>query len=66
MRRWRNELTTRSLRWLGKPSAPSALCYKEVDPKQLDLETQDGHGIFAYEREGFTLVGIAGIKDIIR
>lgn len=44
------------------------LCYKRVNINQLNLtdEGKDDHGIFDYEKEGFTLLGIAGIKDIIR
>lgn len=44
------------------------LCYKRVDINQIDLTegAKDDHGIFDFEKSGFTLLGIAGIKDIIR
>ena len=44
------------------------LCYKKVDSQNLDLtdNAKDDHGIFQHEKKGFTLIGIAGIKDIIR
>lgn len=32
----------------------------------MNLENSDSHGIFDYEWSDYTLVGIAGIKDIIR
>lgn len=41
------------------------IAYKEVDFDRLNKEP-DSHGIYEYERSGFTLVGICGIKDVIR
>lgn len=42
------------------------VCFKRLDnPTSLD-RTADERGIHAYERNGFTLLGICGIKDIIR
>lgn len=32
----------------------------------MDLKNEDEKGIYSFEKNGFTLVGIAGIKDIIR
>ena len=42
------------------------LCYKEVDISQIDTEKTDHRGIFDYEKSGFTMIGLCGIKDIIR
>jgi Ca2+ transporting ATPase len=42
------------------------IAYKEVDPSKLDLNQPDDRGIFAYEKDGFTIIGICGIKDVIR
>ena len=42
------------------------IAYKEVDPAQLNLDAGDDRGIFDYEKSGFTIIGICGIKDIIR
>ena len=40
--------------------------YKEIDPKKTSLETTDQHGIYEYEKNGFRIIGICGIKDVIR
>lgn len=42
------------------------IAYKEVDPAQLNLDAPDERGIFEYEKNGFIIIGICGIKDIIR
>jgi Ca2+ transporting ATPase len=42
------------------------IAYKEVDVKQLNLEKADERGIFDYEKSDFIMMGICGIKDIIR
>ena len=42
------------------------LCYKEVDINQLDMENKDEKNLYEFEKSGFTMVGIAGIRDIIR
>ena len=42
------------------------LCYKEIPEEHVNLEDKDSKGVSKYETDGFTLVGIAGIKDIIR
>ena len=42
------------------------LCYKRIDLNNTDIENKDERGIFDYEKDGFTLIGICGIKDIIR
>ena len=52
-------MATQALRTIG-------LCYKEVNVSSLNLDAPDKRGIFDYERSGFTLIGISGIKDIIR
>ena len=52
-------MAQQSLRTIG-------ICYKEVNVNDLDLENPDDRGIFSYEKNGYTLIGIAGIKDIIR
>lgn len=54
-----NRMATQALRTIG-------LCYKEVDLEELDMEQKDKRGIFDYENSGFTMIGICGIKDIIR
>lgn len=41
------------------------LAYKYV-PANIDLETKDDKGVLHVETGGFILLGIAGIKDIIR
>lgn len=41
------------------------LAYKEIDFDQTNLEP-DIKGIYDYEKSGFTLIGICGIKDVIR
>jgi Ca2+ transporting ATPase len=41
------------------------LAYKEVDLSTLNKEP-DARGIYDYEKNGFTLVGVCGIKDVIR
>ena len=42
------------------------LAYKEVNIDQIDKEKKDDHGIYDYELSDFTIIGICGIKDIIR
>ena len=42
------------------------LAYKEVNPDEIDMENKDEHGIYAYEKGGFTIIGICGIRDVIR
>jgi len=41
------------------------LAYKEVDFNSLNMEPNE-RGIYPFEQDGFTLVGICGIKDVIR
>lgn len=41
-----------------------AICYKYSD--SYDKENKDKNGVLKDEEEGFTLIGIAGIKDLIR
>ena len=42
------------------------LAYKEINPKQINLETTDERGIYEYEKNGFNIIGVCGIKDVIR
>lgn len=42
------------------------LAFKEVRMNSLDIENSDERGIFEWEKSGFTMVGVCGIKDIIR
>ncbi len=53
-----NSFAIQALRTIG-------LCYKEVQG-QYDFEDTDAHGIWKHETGDFTMIGIAGIKDIIR
>lgn len=54
-----NLMATQSLRTIG-------LCYKKIAPSDLDQSKVDAQGVYEYEKNGFTIIGIAGIKDIIR
>lgn len=54
-----DEFASMTLRTIG-------LCYKEITEEEMDFETKDKNGIFNFEMDGFTLVGICGIKDIIK
>jgi Ca2+ transporting ATPase len=51
-------MATRALRTL-------CLAYKEVSPRE-DLVTKDKKGVFDAELHDLTLVGVLGIKDILR
>lgn len=42
------------------------IAYKEVNFSQLNLDNKDERGIFEFEKSGFKIIGICGIKDIIR
>lgn len=42
------------------------IAYKVVDPSRGPLDNPDDHGIHEYEKGGFNLIGICGIKDVIR
>lgn len=48
-------------------SALRTLCiaYKEISQSD-DLVTQDDKGVFDIEKSGLILVGVLGIKDILR
>lgn len=48
-----------SLRTIG-------LVYKEISAEEMDLESVDEKGVYNFEKDGFTFVGICGIKDIIK
>ena len=52
-------MATQALRTIG-------LAYKKLDMSAIDLERKDDHGIYDFEKDGFTIIGISGIKDIIR
>lgn len=54
-----NTMATNALRTIG-------LVYKEIDIDEIDLENKDHSGIFDFEKDGFIMVGICGIKDVIR
>ena len=41
------------------------VAFKEVDFDKLNRDP-DARGIYDYEKDGFTLIGICGIKDVIR
>lgn len=53
------QMAMKSLRTIG-------ICYKEVNYESLDLSNKDERGIYAFEKDGFTLVCIFGIRDTIR
>ena len=53
------EYAKKSLRTIG-------LVYKEINEEEMDLETKDEKGVYNFEKDGFTLVGVCGIKDIIK
>lgn len=52
-------MAQQSLRTIG-------VAYKIVDPNKIDTDKADAKGVFSYEKEDFILIGICGIKDIIR
>ena len=41
------------------------LAYKELSPRE-DLETKDMKGVFDVETHDLILVGVLGIKDVLR
>jgi len=53
-----NKMASKALRTIG-------IAYKEVDFNSLNKEP-DEKGVYDWEKSGFTLVGICGIKDVIR
>lgn len=53
------DFAKQSLRTIG-------LVYKEISEEDMDFETIDEKGVYNFEKDGFTLVGICGIKDIIK
>ena len=42
------------------------LAYKIIDPSRGPVDNPDDHGIHEYEKGGLNLIGICGIKDVIR
>ena len=52
-------MARRALRTVG-------LAYKEVDLNTIDIHHPDEKGIFDWEKDGFTMLGVCGIKDTIR
>lgn len=66
----KDELQTHKLEGVIQGFAEKALrtiglAFKEIDVDTINKEP-DARGIFDYEKSGFTLVGICGIKDVIR
>jgi len=53
------DFATKSLRTIG-------LAFKEIGEEDMDFETIDEKGVYNFEKDGFTLVGVCGIKDIIK
>lgn len=43
-----------------------AVAYKEIEYDKIDLETTDENDLYNFEISDFILIGICGIKDIIR
>lgn len=54
-----NGYAVQALRTIG-------LVYKEVSEEDLDFENYNEKGVFNFELDGFTMVGICGIKDTIK
>ena len=55
-----NKMASKALRTIG-------IAYKKFDDiKKVDLEYKDYKGVFEFENNDFVLIGICGIKDIIR
>lgn len=53
-------MATKALRTIG-------ISYKKIGSGEtVDTENPDDNGLHAFEKSGFTLLGICGIKDIIR
>jgi Ca2+ transporting ATPase len=53
------KMAKKALRTIG-------LAYKEVNFAQLSLESPDERGLYEYEKGGFNVIGVCGIKDVIR
>lgn len=62
----KNDITEAIDRMANKALRTIGLAYKEVKLGSLDLENKDEQGIYDWEKDGFTIIGICGIKDIIR
>ena len=52
-------MANKALRTIG-------LAYKVVYPGREPIDSPDEHGVHEYEKGGFNLIGICGIKDVIR
>lgn len=52
-------MAMQSLRTIG-------VCYKEVKIEDLDFNDKDDRGVFHFEKEGFTMLCLFGIRDTIR
>ncbi len=52
-------MAMQSLRTIG-------VCYKEVKIEDLDFGSKDERGVFHFEKEGFTMLCLFGIRDTIR
>ena len=42
------------------------ICYKKINIEEVNTEDKDQKNIYEYEKNGFTMIGICGIRDIIR
>lgn len=51
-------MAMKSLRTIG-------ICYKEITELELDTEDKDERGVYNFEKEGFTLLCLFGIRDTI-
>jgi magnesium-transporting ATPase (P-type) len=52
-------MAMKSLRTIG-------ICYKEISQQEFDTENKDERGLYSFEKNGFTLVCLFGIRDTIR
>ncbi len=42
------------------------VCYKVLDKSQANFDVPDEWGVYNFEKNGFTFVGLFGIRDTIR
>jgi magnesium-transporting ATPase (P-type) len=52
-------MASQALRTIG-------VAYKELPSNIIDSEDKNERGVYGYEKDGYTLVGIFGIRDTIR
>ncbi len=62
----RKELNNSILNMAKNALRTIGLCFKEINIDSMNLEDKDDKGVFKFEEGGFVMVGICGIKDIIR